>query len=67
MAEKKKSGGSKKHGRNKDKCKAYAVGLRRYKHKVKRVLRSSGENAAADYARKHYGHAKRYARNVKRG
>lgn len=60
--QKRKSGGARKLGRNKDKCKAYAASLRRYRNKVKRVLRSSGENAAADYARLHYGHSTRYNR-----
>jgi hypothetical protein len=45
--------GSKKAGRNKAKCAAYASMHRREQNKVKRVLRSSGIAAATKYAEAH--------------
>ena len=62
MAEQKsKSGGARKIGRNKDKCKRYAIGLRRWRNKQRRVLRSSGAKAARAY-RKGPRHSARYTR-----
>ena len=49
----KKSGGSKKIGRNREKCARYRGLHIREKHKVKRVLCSSGAEAAKQYAEKH--------------
>lgn len=49
-----KSGGAAKYGRNKVKCKAYRDGRRRFKNKLRRVLRSNGPEAAARY-RELYG------------
>uniref|UniRef100_A0A6H1ZAE8 Uncharacterized protein n=1 Tax=viral metagenome TaxID=1070528 RepID=A0A6H1ZAE8_9ZZZZ len=46
-------GGTKKYGRNKDKCAAYRSQKRGEKNKVVRVFRSNGLNAAKAYARKH--------------
>jgi hypothetical protein len=45
-----KSGGAKKHGRNKEGCAHYRAMHTREKHKVRRVLRSSGLEAAQVYA-----------------
>ena len=45
--------GSKKAGRNKDKCKRYKDLKTREKNKVKRVLKSSGRIAAEQYALEH--------------
>ena len=58
-AQKQKSGGARKIGRDKVKCKQYAVGLRRWRNKTRRVRQSSGDKAAARYiAGPHHG--KRY-------
>jgi len=48
-----KHGGSKKHGRNKEKCKRYRAANTRERNKLRRVLRSSGLVAAQAYAEKH--------------
>ena len=54
MADQKKgSAGTKKYGRNKDKCARYRALHFREKHKLKRVLRSSGAKEATRYATKH--------------
>ena len=62
-AQKTKSGGARKFGRNATKCKRYAAGLRRWRNKIKRVRQSSGNAAAA----RHISgprHAKRYLARV---
>jgi hypothetical protein len=46
------SGGNRKWGRNDAKCKAYKTSHRLEQHKVKRVLQSSGIEAARIYADK---------------
>jgi len=54
MAKKeKKSGGSKKYGRNEAKCKAYRASKNREKNKIKRILQSEGLKAAELFAEKH--------------
>ena len=45
MQTQKAKGGSKKVGRNKDKCARYAVQLRRYKNKVRRATKRYGNCA----------------------
>jgi hypothetical protein len=51
MADKqRKSGGDRKHGRNDAKCNSYRVEKTREKNKLKRVLKSSGIEAATKYA-----------------
>ena len=45
-----KSGGKRKWGRNVTKCQRYKLDKTREKHKVKRVLQSSGIVAAKKYA-----------------
>ena len=47
---KSKSGGKRKWGRNVTKCARYRLAQVREKHKVKRVLQSSGIVAAKKYA-----------------
>ncbi len=47
---KKGKGGKRKLGRDKAKCERYRLSKRREKAKVKRVLISSGLNAAKQYA-----------------
>ena len=47
------SGGTKKYGRDKEKCKRYRDTKRREKNKLKRILQSSGLKAATEYAKKH--------------
>lgn len=49
--QKTKSGGARKHGRNKNKCANYRAMHTREKNKLKRVLRSSGLSEAQLYAR----------------
>ncbi len=49
----KKSGGGAKIGKNKDKCAAYRKEHRRFKNKLRRVLKSNGPAAAEQY-RKDY-------------
>ena len=62
MAEQKsKSGGARKIGRNKDRCKLYASRLRRHANKQKRILQSSGVKAARDH-RRGPAHSIRYTR-----
>ena len=56
-----KSGGTKKHTRNKEKCAAYARRRTRFKHKAARVLQSNGKEAYAAYLRGPL-HALRYRR-----
>lgn len=46
----KKSGGLRKHGRNKIKCERYRREQRREKNKIRRILRSNGLQAARAYA-----------------
>ena len=46
-------GGSRKIGRNKDKCKAYRDRKTRERNKIKRVLQSCGLKAAQAYADLH--------------
>lgn len=46
-----KHGGSKKHGRNKEKCARYKGMHTREKNKLKRVLRSSGRAEAERMAK----------------
>ena len=46
----KKSGGSRKIGRNKDKCASYKIFNTREKNKVRRVLKSSGLQEATRWA-----------------
>lgn len=57
------SGGSKKIGRSarKPKVSRYKNELHRYHNKLKRILKSNGEKAAAQYARSKPCHAKRYS------
>ena len=43
--------GSRKHGRNKEKCKRYLAHKRREKNKLKRILQSNGLKAAELYAK----------------
>ena len=43
------SGGRKKIGRNKDKCKRYASEGRREQNKLRRIRRCNGPKAAAEY------------------
>lgn len=57
----KSSSGTRKYGRNKDRCKLYAIRKRRKRNKMRRVLKSSGERAAARYARGP-AHSVRYER-----
>lgn len=45
-----KHGGNRKIGRNLVKCNAYKVTHTREKHKINRILRSSGEAEALRYA-----------------
>ncbi len=45
--------GNKKIGRNNAKCQRYRAMGTREKNKLRRVLRSSGEVAALEYAREH--------------
>jgi hypothetical protein len=49
----KKSGGSKKIGRNADKCKKYFAFHTREKNKIKRVLQSNGRAYAETWAKAH--------------
>ena len=58
----KSGGGARKYGRNKVKCDLYARGQRRYKAKLKRILKSGGAKAAAAYKRRKPAHATRYTR-----
>jgi len=51
--EQKAGKGNRKIGRNADKCKRYALEHRREKNKLRRVLRSSGKEAAVAYADKY--------------
>ena len=64
MAEKLKKGGkrNRKHGRSarKPKTARYKNQERRFRNKLKRVLRSNGEVAAAAYAANRPCHTKRY-------
>ena len=53
MSDQKKGSGTKKYGRNKEKCAAYKKQQRREKNKLGRVLRSSGRAAAEHYAKLH--------------
>jgi hypothetical protein len=53
MAEQQEKKKSEKAGRNDTKCKRYRVNKVREKHKVKRVLQSSGIIAAEKYADEH--------------
>jgi hypothetical protein len=53
MASQAKSGGNKKHGRNKAKCQRYRDHDRRFKSKMKRILRSNGPAAARKYRLAH--------------
>ncbi|PIV83656.1 MAG: hypothetical protein COW51_03585 [Candidatus Moranbacteria bacterium CG17_big_fil_post_rev_8_21_14_2_50_44_12] len=46
-------GGTRKYGRNKEKCAAYRAQKRGEKNKIVRVFRSSGLSAAKTYARKY--------------
>ena len=46
---KSKSGGGQKIGRNKDKCARYSKEHRRFKNKIKRVMKSNGPEAARKY------------------
>lgn len=48
-----KSGGTKKYGRDAEKCKLYRALKIREKNKLKRVLKSNGLLAAQAYAREH--------------
>lgn len=50
MKDQKKGGGTKKHGRNKEKCAKYRAMHVGEKNKLKRVLQSSGEKEARRYA-----------------
>lgn len=45
--------GSKKYGRNKDKCASYRTRKLREMHKIRRVLKASGREEALRYATKH--------------
>ena len=47
------SGGARKYGRDKDKCKRYRDLKIGERNKLKRVLQSSGAKAATEYAEKH--------------
>jgi len=47
------SGGLRKHGRDIEKCRRYREKKTRERNKLKRILRSSGINAATEYAKKH--------------
>jgi hypothetical protein len=47
---KKGSKGTKKYGRNEEKCKRYAAAHKREKHKIKKILRSNGSKAAEEYS-----------------
>jgi len=49
----KRSGGLRKHGRDIEKCRRYREKKTRERNKLKRVLQSSGEKAATEYAKKH--------------
>lgn len=57
MAQQGKSGGAKKIGRAKRKpsSNSYKLSNRRFKNKLKRVTKSSGEKAAEEYARNYRG------------
>ena len=46
-----KSSGDRKHLRNKEKCKQYALANTRYRNKLKRIRQSNGEKAALAYQR----------------
>jgi hypothetical protein len=48
-----KSGGNKKHGRNLAKCARYRERDRRFKNKMRRILRSNGPAAANKYKLAH--------------
>lgn len=48
-----KSGGAKKYGRNKVKCQRYRDRGRRFRNKLRRILRSNGEAAARLYELAH--------------
>lgn len=50
MAKQSGGAGSKKHGRNKDKCTRYQNNHIREKNKVKRVLKASGIERAREWA-----------------
>ena len=56
-----KSGGVRKYGRNKEKCKKYAGARRRFYNKLKRIRQSSGIKAAEQYQRGPI-HSKRYTK-----
>lgn len=46
-------GGSRKVGRNRDKCKLYRARKTRERNKLKRILQSNGARAANKYAKLH--------------
>lgn len=48
-----KHGGSRKHGRNKEKCARYKGMHTRERNKLKRILRSSGQQEAERMAQKY--------------
>lgn len=48
-----KGAGTKKYGRNKIRCVRYKLHKTREKHKIVRVAKSSGREAALEYATKH--------------
>lgn len=50
MESKKGKKGSRKYGRNEKKCAAYKSANRRERNKLKRILKSNGEEAAVAYA-----------------
>ena len=52
-SQEKKSGGSKKYGRNLEWCKMYRAHKTREKNKIKRVLQSNGYVAAVAYGSLH--------------
>lgn len=55
-----KSGGSRKIGRNKEKCALYATRRRRFKNKLRRIEKSEGEGAANYYKDTAQYHSSRY-------
>ena len=60
--QKRKSGGARKYGRNKEKCRAYGLALRRFQNKLRRIRKTQGEEVASAYERAGAHHAKRYVR-----
>lgn len=61
----KKSGGARKIGRNRDKCKRYESEGRREKNKLRRITKCQGPAAAEAWKREHMVASRGHARLVK--